>query len=112
VEPYLVNGRNIYHFDLPGMGDLHVTVGGGRNSRLGTLLGQGQRLGEIVTGPMKDVTVEGLDTGRQILSGFKVAIDSGTLNEASLPLTKAILDSIETDCLFELDFTKLPTGPV
>ena len=74
-------------FDLPGMGDLHVTVGGGRNSRLGTLLGQGQRLSEIVSGSMQGVTVEGLDTGRQLLGGFKAAVNSGALSESALPLT-------------------------
>lgn len=97
-------------FDLPGMGDLHVTVGGGRNSRLGTFLGQGQRLSEIVTGSMKGVTVEGLDTGKQLLTGYKAAVNSEVLCASSLPLTTAILDSIETDCLFELDFTKLPAS--
>jgi glycerol-3-phosphate dehydrogenase (NAD(P)+) len=95
-------------YDLPGMGDLHVTVGGGRNSRLGTLLGQGNRLSDIVNGPMQGVTVEGLDTGRQLLSGFRHAISNGTLPAAALPLTIGILDSIEYDKLFEFDFTHLP----
>jgi glycerol-3-phosphate dehydrogenase (NAD(P)+) len=90
------------------MGDLHVTVGGGRNSRLGTFLGQGNRLSEIVNGPMQGVTVEGLDTGRQLLSGFRHAISNGTLPAAELPLTIGILDSVEYDQLFEFDFTQLP----
>jgi len=93
-------------FDLPGMGDLHVTVGGGRNSRLGTLLGQGHRLSEIVEGPMKGVTVEGLDTGRQLLSSFRSAVENGSLNGSNLPLTTAILNSIGRDSLFEYDFHK------
>ncbi len=95
-------------FDLPGMGDLHVTVGGGRNSKLGTLLGQGTKLSDIVEGPMKGVTVEGLDTGRQLLAGFNAAVASGALNANSLPLTQCILNSIQHDQLFDFDFSKLP----
>lgn len=96
-------------FDLPGMGDLHVTVGGGRNSKLGTLLGGGQRLSEIIAGPMKGVTVEGLDTGRQLLSGFNHAVDEGILPADRLPLTRGILNSIEHDQVFEFDFKSIPT---
>lgn len=93
-------------FDLPGMGDLHVTVGGGRNSRLGSLLGQGLTLNQIVNGPMKGVTVEGLDTGRQLLPGFEVALDSGALQREELPLTSAILESIKNDSAFFYDFKR------
>lgn len=93
-------------FDLPGMGDLHVTVGGGRNSKLGTLLGQGHTLSEIVKGPMKGVTVEGLDTGRQLLAGFNRALATDTLPAAKLPLTIAILRSINEDALFTFKFSE------
>jgi len=91
-------------FDLPGMGDLHVTVGGGRNSKLGTLLGQGRKLSEIVQGPMKGVTVEGLDTGRQLSSAFNSAIANRSLTRDQLPLTTAILESIGSDSFFKFDF--------
>ena len=91
-------------FDLPGMGDLHVTVGGGRNSKLGTLLGQGHKLSAILQGPMKGVTVEGLDTGRQLSPAFNNAIASRALNGDQLPLTTAILESIGSDSLFKFDF--------
>jgi len=97
-------GRSHVAFDLPGMGDLHVTVGGGRNSRLGTLLGQGNRLSEIVAGPMQGITVEGLDTGRQLLPGLKAALDCGSLSRESIPLTLAILDSVQNDSPFVFDF--------
>ena len=96
-------------FDLPGMGDLHVTVGGGRNSKLGTLLGKGQRLSEIMAQPMRGVTVEGVDTGKQLLSGFNYAVKSGELVESQLPLTRGILNCIEKDQLFTFDFTSIPT---
>lgn len=95
-------------FDLAGLGDLHVTVGGGRNSRLGRYLGQGLCLSEVMDKQMKGVTVEGVDTGRQLLAGFQVACQRGDLQSRELPLTQAILSSIDLDSIFEFDFTQLP----
>ncbi len=103
------NWRNVA-FDLPGMGDLHVTVGGGRNSRLGTLLGRGQTLKQIVEGPMSGVTVEGLDTGKQLLPGYKAAVENGSLQQNELPLTHAILNSIAHDSPFTFEFSRYSSG--
>lgn len=94
--------------DLAGMGDLHVTVGGGRNSRLGTYLGQGRLLTEVMQTSLAGVTVEGIDTGRRLSSGLKAACASGVLAEPQLPLTHAILNSIENDAPLDFDFRSLP----
>jgi len=95
-------------FDLAGMGDLHVTVGGGRNSRLGTLLGQGRRLTDLLESDLKGVTVEGVGTGKHLAPGFYAACDTGALARSDLPLTSAILDSIINDVVFEFNFETLP----
>lgn len=95
-------------FDLAGMGDLHVTVGGGRNSRLGSYLGRGRRLQDIISTDMAGVTVEGVDTGRRLAPGFEAACRSGRLSLKELPLTHSILDSIEQDKPFQFDFRTLP----
>ena len=95
-------------FDLAGMGDLHVTVGGGRNSRLGTYLGQERRLHDVLATDMQGVTVEGVDTGRRLLPGFNAACASGHLRRESLPLTASILQCIEHDEPFNFRFTDLP----
>lgn len=95
-------------FDLAGMGDLHVTVGGGRNSLLGRHLGGGKTLSATMAGPMQDVTVEGVDTGKALARGFHASCRQGRLDADSLPLTLAILDVIENDVPFELDFRALP----
>jgi len=94
-------------FDLAGMGDLHVTVGGGRNSRLGTLLGTGEKMSSLLEGPMKGVTVEGVDTGRSLASSFEQSCRLGKLDPKRFPLTKAILDCIVEDAAFELSFSNL-----
>ncbi|MFK7997789.1 MAG: hypothetical protein AB8B87_26925 [Granulosicoccus sp.] len=95
-------------FDLAGMGDLHVTVGGGRNSRLGAYLGKGDTLSHVLTSSMAGVTVEGVDTGRALASGFRAGCTNGKLNASALPLTLAILDCIEHDKPFAFDFETLP----
>jgi len=95
-------------FDLAGMGDLHVTVGGGRNSRLGNYLGQGESLSDVLENQMLNVTVEGVDTGRQIHTAVQHACASGELPAAMLPLTLAILDCIHTGGKFKFEFASLP----
>lgn len=95
-------------FDLAGMGDLHVTVGGGRNSRLGTLLGKGRQLRDLLQTDLKGVTVEGVDTGKRLAPGFYAACHSGLLAMTDFPLTCAILDSILHDAVFEFNFESLP----
>ncbi len=104
----LVDAADHVAFDLAGMGDLHVTVGGGRNSRLGLHLGKGQPLSEVLGSDMAGVTVEGVDTGRSLLHGFNAACKSGVLDIATLPLTAAILDCIDSDSPFAFDFEQLP----
>jgi len=53
---------------------------------------------------MKGVTVEGLDTGRQLSSAFNSAIANRSLTRDQLPLTTAILESIGSDSFFKFDF--------
>jgi len=95
-------------FDLAGMGDLHVTVGGGRNSRLGHYLGQGIALSTLLQKQMQNITVEGVDTGREISSGVHAACQSGALDARDIPLTLAILGCIDSGDRFTFDFTQLP----
>ncbi len=99
---------DITAFDLAGLGDLHVTVGGGRNSRLGNYLGQGHTLDSVLNNQMLNVTVEGVDTGKQLHSGVVSACETGTLNGDHIPLTLAILQCIHSRGAFEFDFTRLP----
>ncbi|MAU95405.1 MAG: glycerol-3-phosphate dehydrogenase [Fulvimarina sp.] len=79
---------------LAGLGDLHVTVGGGRNSRLGVHLGEGLTIAEIVAGPMQGETVEGVDVARSLKRGIAAARAGGAL-PARLALTDAIIAAVE-----------------
>jgi len=100
--------QNHVAFDLAGMGDMHVTVGGGRNSRLGRYLGQGKTINQVTSGAMKGVTVEGVDTGRNLLDGFRAACCEGVLDIKQLPLTDTLLTCIDEDTRFHFDFSSLP----
>src|SRR5690606_23322283 len=92
-----LGGRDETATGLAGMGDLHVTVGGGRNSRLGRYLGKGMTIREACAGPLAGETVEGVDTGRALAPGLMAAISAGTLNAAELPMTCALIASILDD---------------
>lgn len=107
-NPVLFDIRSDIAFDLSGLGDLHVTVGGGRNSLLGQHLGTGRLLNDILETDMHNITVEGVDTGKQLLTGFRNACSKGNLQVIDFPITCAILDVIENEKPFKLDFGLLP----
>jgi len=97
-----IGGRSGTAFGLAGAGDLHVTVGGGRNSRLGMLLGQGTTVQAALGGPLAGETVEGRDTGRVLGPALRAAQSEELL--PGLPLTDALLHAIEHGVPLELDF--------
>jgi len=103
-----IHTGNDIAFDLAGMGDLHVTVGGGRNSMLGQHLGTGRLLNDILQTDMHNITVEGVDTGKQLLPCFRNACNKGGLQVSDFPITCAILDVIENEKPFKLEFGLLP----
>ena len=76
-------------YGLAGLGDLHVSVAGGRNSKMGIYLGQGYLYKDAKENFMKDVTVEGaelvFEIGPKIMKNFK---------EKQFPLMFSILRCI------------------
>ncbi|PST18657.1 glycerol-3-phosphate dehydrogenase [Mesorhizobium plurifarium] len=87
-----IGGSRNTAFDLAGIGDLHVTVGGGRNSRLGHGLGLGRTVSEVMTGELGGETVEGIDTARIVGSLLRQIDDAATLLPLASAITTAILD--------------------
>jgi glycerol-3-phosphate dehydrogenase (NAD(P)+) len=99
-----LGGKRETAFDLAGMGDLHVTVGGGRNSRLGHGLGQGRRVSEVLGAELAGETVEGADTARALA----VWLRSGSgMDAKALPLAHAIIDAVLDDRPFDFDFRRI-----
>lgn len=94
-----LGGRRETAFDLAGIGDLHVTVGGGRNSRLGHALGRGATVSAVMAGALAGETVEGIDTGRAL-----AALIASSILVEPMPLAAAIIEAVTQDKVFGFDF--------
>lgn len=81
-------------YGLAGTGDLYVTCQGGRNSRMGRLLGRGMRYREAKANYMADETVEGVDLALTIGPTLEYLLERGQLQRSALPLTIAIIKAI------------------
>lgn len=71
----LSGGKEETAYGLAGLGDLYVSVAGGRNSQMGVYLGKGKLYSDIKKNNMRNITVEGadlaLEIGPNILKNFK-----------------------------------------
>ncbi|MER8377030.1 glycerol-3-phosphate dehydrogenase [Mesorhizobium sp. M1409] len=102
-----LGGHAATAFGLAGLGDLHVTVGGGRNSRLGHGLGTGRSVLDVLSSDLFGETVEGVDTARVLAT---MALEKPSIDgEASpyFPLASAIMDAVLQQKPFSLDFSCL-----
>ena len=77
---------------LAGLGDLYVSAAGGRNSKMGALIGEGIIFSEAKKSKMPNITVEGADLIFEI--GKKVKED---FDDKKLPLMIAMINAILED---------------
>ena len=84
---------------LAGLGDLYVSSGGGRNSKMGAYIGEGMTFSEAKKSKMSKVTVEGADLAIEI--GKKVNQD---FDKKKLPLMLGMINAIIDDKKLELDW--------
>ncbi len=77
---------------LAGLGDLYVSAAGGRNSKMGSYIGEGITFSNAKKTKMPSVTVEGADLIFEI--GKKVKDD---FNDKKLPLMIAMINAILED---------------
>jgi len=84
---------------LAGLGDLYVSSGGGRNSKMGFYIGEGMTFSEAKKTKMTKVTVEGADLAIEI--GEKVNQD---FDKKKLPLMLGMINAIIKDKKLELDW--------
>ena len=80
-----------------GLGDLYVSAAGGRNSKMGALIGEGMVFSEAKKNKMPDITVEGAELIFEI--GKKVKED---FDEKKLPLMIAVINAILEDKKLEI----------
>ena len=84
---------------LAGLGDLYVSSGGGRNSKMGSYIGEGMTFSEAKKTKMDKVTVEGADLAIEI--GKKVNQD---FDKKKLPLMLGMINAIIEDKKLEFDW--------
>ena len=94
-----LKGKKETVIGLAGIGDLYVSVKGGRNSQMGEYLGQGIKFSEAKKKKMEDITVEGADLALEIGSKVKSDFDSKTL-----PLMIGLIDTILEDKPLKIDW--------
>ncbi|MBI5670191.1 MAG: glycerol-3-phosphate dehydrogenase [Chloroflexi bacterium] len=101
-------------YSLPGAGDLYVTTQGGRNSRMGRLLGLGLPYSEAVE-EMPGETVEGVDAVVAIMPAIQQMTDQGIIAVDALPLLRTLHAIItrnrEVAFDFNRFFSQLPFNP-
>lgn len=101
-----LGGTPVSVHGLAGSGDLYVTAQGGRNSRMGRLLGAGWRYSKAKAERMADDTVEGAELALAVGPTLDAMLADGRLVSDDLPLTRAILDCIRADAPFAPDWAR------
>ena len=85
----LLGGSERSVYGLAGLGDLYVSSAGGRNSKMGQLLGKGHLYTEAKAKFMANETIEGaelaMEIGKKVLKEF---------SQKDLPLMHALIDAI------------------
>ena len=93
----LLGGSESSVYGLAGLGDLYVSSAGGRNSKMGQYLGQGQIYTEAKKKFMPNETIEGAELAFQI--GSKVLKD---FPQKDFPLLHSLLDALCNNKKFNL----------
>lgn len=76
-----------------GIGDLYVTVYGGRTRQVGILLGEGYSIGEALE-KLKGVTLESLVVAKRVAQSLRIRAAAGKINPADFPLLLHVDDII------------------
>jgi glycerol-3-phosphate dehydrogenase (NAD(P)+) len=92
---------------LAGAGDLFVTCQGGRNGRMGRLLGRGLTYREAKAAHMPDDTVEGAELALAVGPTLDEWCARGRLDADTVPLSRALIDAICHDHPFEIPWPQL-----
>lgn len=103
---YLVNlmgGKPETVFSLPGAGDLYVTSTGGRNQRMGRLLGLGLSYSDAVE-EMPGETIEGVDATIAIMPAVQHMLDTGRIEPDALPMLRTLHRILTRSAPVDFDF--------
>ncbi|MBV7338757.1 glycerol-3-phosphate dehydrogenase [Chloroflexi bacterium TSY] len=87
---------------MPGVGDLYVTCQGGRNSRMGRLLGLGMRYTDAKVTHMPDDTIEGAELALAIGATVEKMVYDDKLDGTKIPLLRAMINIVCNDQMASL----------
>ncbi len=90
-------------FSLPGAGDLYVTTQGGRNSRMGRMLGTGMSFSDAVE-EMPNETIEGVDTVIAMMPAIDAMTYIGSIDASALPLLRGLYQIVTRNHSVDFDF--------
>ena len=93
------SGKTDTVYGLAGLGDLYVSVSGGRNSKMGKYLGQGYLYKEAKEKFMKNITVEGAELALEIGPKLMTKFD-----KRKFPLLFSILECICENKKLQIDW--------
>jgi glycerol-3-phosphate dehydrogenase (NAD(P)+) len=108
---HALGGRVETVLGLAGAGDLFVTCQGGRNGRMGRLLGRGLTYREAKTKHMPDDTVEGAELALAVGPTLAEWWANGRLDPDTVPLSRALIDAICHDNPFAIPWSQLHWPP-
>ena len=96
--------RNIF----VGIGDLYVTVFGGRNRKLGALLGQGYTYNESME-KLPGITMEGIVISLRTAEAVDQLVKLGKLDIKDFPLLQHIKEILEDDAVVNIPWKAFET---
>ena len=96
--------RNIF----VGLGDLYVTVFGGRNRKLGALLGQGYTYGEAMA-TLPGITMEGVVISRRTALAVEQLDALGKLDARDFPLLRHIKELLDDEAVVNVPWRAFET---
>ena len=94
-------------YGLPGVGDLHVTSGTGRNGTLGKHFGEGKLYSEIMKNELLGQTVEGAQLILDLQESLNEKFDNGFFNKSQLPIFYELIQAISKDKKLHIPWEKL-----
>ena len=94
-------------YGLPGVGDLHVTSGTGRNGTLGKHFGEGKLYSSIMKNELLGQTVEGAQLILDLQVALNAKFESGFFNKSQLPIFYELIQAISKDKKLYIPWEKL-----
>ena len=91
-----------------GLGDLYVTIFGGRNRKVGALLGQGYTYTETMK-KLEGITLEGIVISRRTAKAVEELANLSKLDKKDFPLLMHIKDILDNDAVVNIPWKEFRT---